>query len=568
VGILPHWLGGKKHTAKRASAAQAEELDAPERTAELLEEAVHAEEAGETERAVKLLKDVFCSDAECPIDESVLTPERKAVIARAALEAGIALITENRWENADAALRRAARLLPDWAPPYVNMAYLQMRRANPEAAIALYRKAIELDPPAPIPRSYLLFTLNMSDAVSPEETFIEHRRYGEWLAGVTGAPSRDHANSPDPERVLRVGYVSADFRIHPVAQFLDPLLGDHDPSQVDFVCYSNTKDRDELTRELERRYARNWRDVVQLTDDQLADLVVQDEIDVLVDLSGHTGDSRLPVFARKPAPIQLSWLGYLNTTGLTSMDYRLVDRHTDPMGMSERWHTERLVRLPESQWAYWPMFEMPMLPRKRTNNPERVVFSSQNQFAKVSDRCLKLWAQILSKLPNAQLRIASVPPGRGASQILERLERFGISSDRVETVGRVPMKKYLAAFNEIDVALDSMPYNGATTVLDTLWMGVPIVALVGDRSISRGTYSILKTLGRDDLIAETPEKYVDLNVSLATDIEWRSELHRTLREQLQRSPLMDISRFTEDLEAVYRTMWHEWCATRSIGTNV
>ena len=476
------------------------------------------------------------------------------------LDAGIALIAENRWEDAAAALQRAAHILPGWASPYVNLAYVEMRRGNIGAAVALYREAIARDPDSAMARSYLLFAMDLSDAIAPEENFLEHRQFGEWLSGVTRRTFRDHANSPDPTRILRVGYVSADFRIHPVAQFLEPILGDHDPSQIEFFCYSNTRERDELTSRLEGRFARNWRDVAGLTDDEFADIVIGDEIDILVDLSGHTAGGRLPVFAQKPAPIQVAWLGYLNTTGLRAMDYRLVDRHTDPVGVAESCHTERLMRLPDSQWAYWPMIEMPLLPRKSKSKSVRVVFGSQNQFAKVSDRCIELWAGIMARVPHAHLRIASVPPGNGANELLRRLEGFGIPGDRVEAVPRVPIKQYLEAFNRIDVALDSMPYNGATTALDTLWMGVPIAALVGERSVSRGTYSVLKTLGRDDLIAETPEEYVELNVRLATDADWRNELHRTLRDQLRRSPLMDISRFTENLEAAYREMWRNWCA--------
>lgn len=490
-------------------------------------------------------------------------PQHRLLYARAALDAGVALVAENRWEDAEAALRQAMNLLPGWASPYVSLAYLETRRGNVGAAIAAYREAVARDPDSVEARSYLLFALDLSDAISPEENFIEHRRFGEWISDVTRRGTRDYANVPDPERPLRVGYVSADFRIHPVAQFLEPVLGDHDPSHVDFVCYSNTRERDELTRDLQARFARRWRDVAELADDEFAQVVVEDAIDILVDLTGHTANGRLPLFARKPAPVQVAWLGYLNTTGLQTMDFRLVDRHTDPQGVAESRHTERLMRLPDSQWAYWPMIEMPLLPRKPPSKPDRVVLGSQNQLAKVSDRCLELWAAIMAQVPQAHLRIASAPPGDGANALLQRLERFGIPRDRVEAVARVPIKQYLEALNRIDVALDSMPYNGVTTALDTLWMGVPIVALVGTQSVSRGTYSILKTLGRDDLVAETQDEYVALNVRLATDAKWRAELHGSLRDQLRRSPLMDISRFTENLEAAYREMWRDWCLSRT-----
>ena len=555
-----HWLGGKKKAAP-GETATADDQTVTAQTAEALVEVVRrAEASGDRASAFRHIKEAIRIDPWWPFEFVDSDRERKGLYARAALEAGIGLVDANRWEGAEAALRLATRLLPDWAPPYVNLAYLEMRRANAVAAIALNKTAIDLDPDAAVPRSNLLFTVNMTEAVSPAQNFLEHRAFGDWLARTTRRTFRNHANSRDPERILRVGYVSGDYRVHPVAQFLEPLLGDHDPSQVTFVCYSNTQRRDEQTREFERRFPQSWRDIVALTDDELADLVVEDEIDILVDLSGHTGDNRLSVFAQKPAPIQVAWLGYLNTTGLKAMDFRLVDRHTDPPEVAESRSIERLVRMPDSQWAYWPVFEMPLLPRKRLREAGRVVFGSQNQYAKVSDGCVEQWAQILSRLPEARLMVAGMPPGMGSKELVARLERFGIAPDRVEAAPRTPIKQYLEAFNQIDIALDSMPYNGATTALDTLWMGVPIVAMAGERSISRGTYSVLKTMGRDDLIAKSREEYVDLNVRLATDVEWRTELHRTLREQLRRSPLMDISRFTENLEAAYRAMWREWCA--------
>ncbi len=187
------------------------------------------------------------------------------------------------------------------------------------------------------------------------------------------------------------------------------MLEDHDPSQVEPFCYSNTVDRDEHTGELERRFAKNWRDITTLTDDEVAELIVEDGIDILVDLSGHTGDGRLGVFAQKPAPVEVSWLGYLNTTGLKAMDYRLVDRHTDPVGATDDLHTERLVRLPDSQWVYWPMFEVPIIRGSRTSDSHGLLFGSFNQYAKLSDRCLELWGRIMARLPHARLRVAAVP---------------------------------------------------------------------------------------------------------------------------------------------------------------
>ena len=491
------------------------------------------------------------------------TPESKTVLAKTAFVLGNMLLHENRWEEGTVFLQRSMELMPESAAPYVNLSWMELRRARPRQAIEFLQKAIELDPAAWTPKSYRLFALNLLDDVDPQWIFAEHRRFGEWLEGIVQRKMHAYSNPIDAARALRVGYVSGDFRLHPVSQFLSPLIEEHDRAQVQPFCYSNTVGRDEVTQELERRFAGIWRDIRGLSDDEVADLVIDDEIDILVDLSGHTGDSRLAVFAQKPAPIQVAWLGYLNTTGLKSMDYRLVDRHTDPVGDADLLHTERLVRLPDSQWAYWPVFEVPIMRADPAPNSHGVLFGSFNQFTKLSDRSLELWGRIFARVPDARLRVAGLPPGSFEDLLLVRLEKVGIANARVTFTMRVPQMQYLQSFNDVDIALDSMPYNGATTTLDTLWMGVPVVGLVGPRSISRGTYSILKTLGVDELIAESPEQYVELNVRLATDEAWRKEWHRSLRDKLRRSPLTDISAFAENLEAAYRSMWREWCASHS-----
>jgi protein O-GlcNAc transferase len=497
---------------------------------------------------------------------SSLAAETQSLLARTQLGMGILLVDENRWAEAEVQLRSAMALLPDSAAPYAKLASMEMRMARPIETLELLEKAIAREPAAWNLKSFRLFALNLRDDIEPQELFAEHRRFGEWLEGTIQRTIRTHSNSIDEERILRVGYMSGDFRVHPVMVFMAPLLDEHDRARVQPFCYSNVRDADEVTHDLERRFAGTWRNIAGLSDDEVADLIAEDGIDILVDLSGHTEDSRLPVFAHKPAPIQVSWLGYLNTTGLKSMDYRLVDRFTDPIGVADTLHTERLVRLPDSQWAYWPLFEVPILPAERAKSPREILFGSFNQFMKLSDRSLELWAQVLAKVPDARLRVAGLPPGDFEDLLLRRLETAGIDHARVRCTARVPVMQYLRAFNEVDIALDSMPYNGATTTLDTLWMGVPVVGLMGTRSISRGTYSILKTLGMDELIATSPEEYVDLNVRLATNNDWRDELHRTLREKLRRSALMDIARFTENLESAYRTMWREWCKSQCRNT--
>jgi len=492
-------------------------------------------------------------------DES---PEIRLVVVKSTFVMATLLLRENRWHEGTEHLLRSMELMPESAAPHVNLAWMELRRARPKEAIAHLRKAIELDPDEWSPRSFVLFALNLLDDMDSRDVFLEHRRFGEWIEARTQRRVLSLAGRADPGKTLRVGYVSADFRLHPVMQFITPVLEDHDRTRVQPFCYSNTVDPDQVTQEFLRHFTGVWRDIRGLSDDDAAKLMVEDEIDILVDLSGHTGDSRLSIFALKPAPIQVSWLGYLNTTGLKTMDYRLVDRHTDPPGSADDLHTERLYRLPDSQWAYWPMFEVPIMRSVPSKASRNVLFGSFNQFTKLSDRALELWGRVLTGVPDARLRVAGLPPGDFEEHLMRRLEKVGVAGDRVSVAKRVPVMEYLKVYNDVDIALDTMPYNGATTTLDTLWMGVPIVGLVGARSISRGTYSILKTLGLEELLAETPGEYVDLNVRLATDADWRNRLHESLRERLRRSPLTDVSGFTENLEMAYRTMWREWCAAQ------
>jgi predicted O-linked N-acetylglucosamine transferase (SPINDLY family) len=285
----------------------------------------------------------------------------------------------------------------------------------------------------------------------------------------------------------------------------------------------------------------------------VVDLIREDGIDVLVDLSGHTPRNRLAVFARRAAPVQATWLGYLNTTGLREMDFRIADRHTDPEGASESLHSEKLARLPHSQWAYVPHNVVALKDSPRPPGAP-VVFGSFNQMAKVSDACLDLWSEVLKRVPGSILRVHAVPDAVAKQDLLARLARRGVAASRVETRGRMPTAEYLAAIADVDIALDSMPYNGGTTTLDTYYMGVPLVALAGERGIGRGSYSIAMSAGLDELVARTPAEFVERNVALATHAEARLALRRSIRPRLEASPLMDPVRFTRDLEALYRAM--------------
>ena len=338
--------------------------------------------------------------------------------------------------------------------------------------------------------------------------------------------------------------------------FLLPVLERHDRAAYQIYCYSIADKADDFTRQVAAR-ADVWRPLGSRPAAELAQAINRDAIDVLVDLSGHTGIGALGAFALKPAPVQATWLGYMNTTGLTRIGYRLCDAYTDPPGRAERLHTEKPVALPNCQWCYRPSLSVepaPEAPRKKNGF---VTFGSFNQVSKLSPGTHRLWAEILRRLPDSRLVVASVPEGYAKDSLLRIFGEVGVATSRVTFLPYVAFDEYFRRFNDADIALDSMPYSGCSTTVDTLWMGVPVITLPGSTSVSRATASILSVLGLGEWIAASPDEYVRLAVKLAREPAalWGSPL----RERMRASPLMDELRFTRDLEAAFRAMWRAWC---------
>jgi predicted O-linked N-acetylglucosamine transferase (SPINDLY family) len=470
------------------------------------------------------------------------------LLAGAWANLGTLLVQRTRLAEGERAFTEAARLDPDNAPALAGLAQLDVNRGRSRHAAALFRRALEIVPDDPLVWGTYLFSLNLRDDVDGATVAREHFKFGELLEGKSPATPLP----PRPRNArIRVGYVSGDLLTHPVAWFLIPVLGHHDREAFETFCYSSGH-VDDMTPRV-RGAADHWRPIARREDSQVVDLIRQDGIDVLVDLSGHTPRNRLGVFARRAAPVQATWLGYLNTTGVRTMDFRITDRHTDPEGSSEALHTEKLARMPHSQWAYVPHDIVALKPVPRPPGAP-VVFGSFNQMAKVSDGCLDLWCEVLRRVPQSILRVHAVPDDVAKQDLLGRLAARGVDAARVETRDRVPTDEYLAAIADVDIALDSMPYNGGTTTLDTFYMGVPLVALAGPRGIGRGSYSIAKSAGLEELVTHTPGEYVERNVALAKDPAARLALRQSIRPRLEASPLMDAVGFTRDLEALYRGM--------------
>jgi predicted O-linked N-acetylglucosamine transferase (SPINDLY family) len=404
----------------------------------------------------------------------------------------------------------------------------------------------------------VLASLNEATDADNQTIYEVHRWFGRFVEQAARPRFDFWPNRRDPDRRLRIGYVSGDFREHPIAWFMRPVLEHHDRPNFDVYCYSTFGGANDRARALQS-LASHWYDASSLPNRQLAERIRQDAIDVLVDLSGHTAHNRLGAFAVRPAPVQATWLGYLNTTGLTAIDWRICDRHTDPVGETDRFHVERLFRMPASQWCYKPWHDVAEPSDLRAPRSDPLVFGSFNQHERISDACLDLWSRLLHRLPNARLRLFDVRNHAVANALEARLLTRGIARDRFEMHGRLPLDAYFEAIHDVNIALDTMPYSGATTALNALWMGVPVVGLRGKHSLSRGCFSVLKTLGLPDLCADSPDDYVAVNLRLANAESWRRDLRSTLRQRMRASPLMDAPAFVSALEAGYRMMWRAWC---------
>jgi predicted O-linked N-acetylglucosamine transferase (SPINDLY family) len=471
---------------------------------------------------------------------------------------GNVLKDKGELDEAIAACRQAIRLKPDFAEVYANLGSALMGVGQLDEAIASQRQAVRLKSDYAGLHSNLVFTLHYHPGHDGRMIHEELRRWNRQHAEPLKKFIQPHTNNRRPDRRLRIGYVSPDFRVHVVGQNLLPLLREHDHRQMEIFCYSNVLRPDMLTDQL-RGYADVWRSIVGLSDPQATDLIRQDRIDILVDLALHTANNRLLVFAHKPAPVQATYLGCCTSTGMETMDYRLSDPYLDPSDSDLSIYSERTIRLPETYWCYRSTGPTPDPSPPPTAAAGYVTFGCLNNFAKVSSPALDLWAEILQAVPRSRLILHS-NPGAHLDTVRERFAGNGISPDRLEFYleqGNWP--KYLQTYGRIDIALDPFPWGGGITTCDALWMGVPVVSLVGRTAVGRGGASILSNVGVPELIARTPEQYVQIATDLANDLPRLAELRRTLRGRMQASPLMDAPRFARNVEAAYRQMWRNWC---------
>lgn len=471
---------------------------------------------------------------------------------------GVAASNVQGRASAELAFKRAVELNPRYHEAWMNLANVQANQHKLAEALSSYRSIMKLKP-APDIHSTILFLLQKLET-DPAALFEAHLEFGRRYGGRPAKPFKNDCN--DTRRKLRIGYVSGDLREHSVAFFIDPILAQHDHDLFEIHAFSNGEE-DRVTAHL-KSYFDYWHDVRKLDDKAMWRLVRDRQIDVLVDLAGHTNLNRLPVFGMRAAPVQVSWFGYMATTGLAEMDYRISDKHTTPEKV-QPFYTETLYPLTGA--AVWsPVADAPPVAPLPCLNNGHITFASLNNFSKVSDEVLDTWMRILSAVPNAVLAIVA----QGASTTVFQqplLQRFATvnAAERLVFVEQQPLEIFLQILENFDIALDPFPYNGGTTSFHTLWAGIPFVTMTGKTEIERVGQGILSNVNlARDLTAHSQEHYVRIAVELASQpaklAEWRS----TMREKLQASPVMAFKARTRELEAAYRDMYTRYCANRDL----
>jgi len=510
--------------------------------------------------------------AQGKFDEAIAACRRaigiKPDLAGAHSNLGTALTKQGKLDEAVAAYRQAIGIKPDFAETHSSLGGALTAQGKLDEAVAAYRRAIGIKPDLAEAHSNLLFCLNYDDKLTNDHLFAAHREWDERY-GQRAPTFTTYDNDRDATRRLRIGYLSPDFREHSVAYFVEPLLRGHDRQNVEVFCYADVTRPDSVTTRLQG-LADHWLVTVGLSDQQLAERIRTDGIDILVDVAGHTGN-RLLVFARKPAPLQVTWLGYPNTTGLKAIDYRLVDAVTDPVGEADAWASETLVRLEGGFLCYGCPKDSPEPALPPCLATGIVTFGSFNNPAKLSDATLDAWARLLHRLPQARLLLKGLPFTDAATRalFLSRLGERGVTAARVELVAWLQSNAaHMALYDRVDIALDPFPYNGTTTTCEALWMGVPVVTLRGDRHAGRVGASLLTQADLTDCIAASMEDYLKIAVTLASDPARLKDLRRSLRPRLASSSLCDGRAFARKIEAAYGTMWQHWCerTSKTLGT--
>lgn len=468
---------------------------------------------------------------------------------------GNALCRTRAFDEGIVAYRRAIELEGERQDVLNNLGMAHLTLGEIDAAKDFFGRAMKIDPNDAAAHSNLIYAMHFDSSSDAAAIRAELGRWNQQHAAALMPPLASYENERTFNRPLRIGYISPDFRDHVVGWNMLPLLREHDRERFHAVCYASVAEPDEMTGRL-RSLVYDWRDIANKSDEEVARLVRVDQIDILVDLSLHTGGNRLRVMARKPAPIQVSYLGYPGSTGLDAIDYRFSDPWLDSDDeLSE--HTERTIRLPRTYWCYQPL-EADIEPGPLPATSSGVItFGCLNQFQKLSTPALELWREILMNVANSRL-LVHAEQGKCRNRLLELFERGGVERGRIEFTPRLSRARYLETYRRIDIALDPFPHGGGITTCDALWMGAPVITLRGKTGVGRAAASILRNLDLGWLIAKSEREYLSIARSLAEKIAHLAEIRERLRERFRGSVLMDPSAFARNIEAAYLEMWKKW----------
>jgi len=490
-----------------------------------------------------------------------LNPELAPLLVHELNECGNRLRAELRLDEAEACYRVVLAYAPQRSVGHANLGSVHQGRGDLVAAVAHTRSALDHAPDNVALWSNLVASMNAAPEFGP----LDVRAALEDFDRTAMRPllnARPHAHDRSPDRKLRVGYVSADFRHHAVAMFALPLVEGHRRDRVQVTCY-HCSGADDAWTDRFRQASDRWVDCGRMDDDALAGRIRADGIDVLVDLGGLTAGTRLPVFARRPAPVQVTWFGYVTTTGLSAIDWRLTNGEADPAG-AETHYSEALWRLPGAMWCFRPPEVAGPVTPLPMSSAGHVTFGAFHRFSKVPPSVIHAWARILAAVPDSRL-LVHLPLGSLRDRVARTFQAHGVDAARIQAFTHVRPEQYWALYSQVDIVLDSFPFNGGTTTFESLWAGVPVVSCTGEgggfqpRFASRMGRSFLKAVGLEALAASDPDTYVRTAVALASDAERLATTRTTLRDRMAASVLMDEVRFVADVEEAYSGMWRRWC---------
>ena len=495
--------------------------------------------------------------------------EKQPTYAEAYNNCGTALMTQGKLYPSRSCFQKAIQFNPHYADAYNNLGNTFHNQGQFEEAIFCFQKTLEIKPDHAKAHCNLLYSLHHMPSVAPQRLFEEAQKW--WRAHGLQQDRSPHLKSTGkPDRRLKIGYVSPDFREHSVSYFFRPLLEFHDPKNFEIYCYSDAKRPDNVTAHIKAR-SNHWRNIAWSSDAVVADRIRKDGIDILVDLAGHTSGNRMSVFATKPAPVQISWLGYPGTTGVPVIDHRLTDDICDPRGESDPYHSESLIRLPNGFLCYAPPDTAPDVSGLPARKSDRIIFGSFNNLPKINEQVIALWARILLQVPRSYLTLKSkqLADEHTRQRVWDSFSEQGIASELVILLSPVSSTAgHLALYHQIDIGLDPFPYNGTTTTCEALWMGVPVITLGGNRHSARVGASILSRVGLPEMIAEDEEQYVRIGKEIAEDIVRLEQLRASMRARMLQSALCDGRSFARDMEDTLQKIWKIWCQTDSNSDSV